>query len=139
KPGDIKADLDNLDAKTKGRFSFTAYTTADYKRGPGTIDTDTAETYLRMASLAHPAKSIVPMDAAKVLDGKNNRVPIGTLERQLPRLKSIVLSLALNHNGPLNNWMIARLALLDPVFTEEDGTKVVDLAKHKNRKQRYEP
>ncbi|PWU00581.1 MAG: hypothetical protein C5B53_03855 [Candidatus Melainabacteria bacterium] len=139
KPGDIKPDLDNLDEKTKARFSFTRFSTSDYQRGPGTIDTDTAERYLRMASLAHPGKSIVPMDAARVLDSKNNPVPIETLEKQLPRLKSIVLSLALNHNGPLNNWMIARLALLDPVFTEENGTKEVDLARNKNRRQRYEP
>ena len=137
--GAIKPSLEDLDAQTKSRFSFTAYTTSDYKRGPGTIDTDEAEAILRAASLAHPAKMIMPMDAAKVLDSNNHPVPIATLEKQLPRLKSIDLSLAINHNGPLNNWTIARLAVLDPVFTEDNGSKVVDLTKNKKFKQPYEP
>jgi hypothetical protein len=144
KVGSIKADLKKVDERLRPRFNFDdAKSEINLSQTAGgsttTVDTAKADSLLQAALTARPLKYVVPQDAGKVYAKDGSVVPIESLEKQLPKLKSITLSLNLSHGGPLHNWTVFHLAVIEPTFTAGEGNKMIDFAKSRSGKTHYEP
>jgi hypothetical protein len=143
KPGSIKTNLATIDPRARARFAALDGEPASAAQGqpatgaPPMDKESSAQDLLVKALKQQNSKYYAPRDAGKVLkDGV--AVPFETLEKELPRLKSTILSVNFSRSGALHNWSIFRFAFMQPTFLDEHG-KVFDLAPSRMTKPHYEP
>jgi hypothetical protein len=126
KPGLLKENVDKVDAEVFINLPKSQEKNKEEKAKISEITKIYRERLLKAALEEKKNGYLHPADAGQVIDSSGKVIPIDVLERQLPRLKSIILSIHLVRDDQLQNWAMYRCAFAKPQITLDNGAKVID-------------
>lgn len=130
KAGSIKANEASIADEDKEQFSLLGSNfTRKSDASKSELPKSKAQSLLKSALMRHQMnrKLLSAQDSGKVLSESGVPIPLDELEKKLPRLQSIVMTLNLVRPNQIAKWSVFRFAFVQPTISEENGKKIVNL------------